>query len=319
MPLDPLLQPILDAMRDAPEPDPNASVEERRAQANAALDQTFLFLTEPAPPIASADDHRVPVAGGEIVVRIYRPDQPGPLPCHLYIHGGGFSMGTLDQLDTTCQWIAHDVGCAVASVDYRLAPEHKFPTAPEDCYAALCWVADNATTLDIDPDRISVGGGSAGGNLAAVIALMARDRKGPRIVLQVLEIPCTDFVNEHPSLTENGEGYILTRDGMQLIRAEYLADPADAANPYASPLLAEDLTGLPSAVVMTAEFDPLRDEGEAYGARLAAAGVPTVVRRWDGQIHGACTMTNLLPSARACRDEIHAALRAAFDGHAISA
>jgi acetyl esterase len=179
-------------------------------------------------------------------------------------------------------------------------------------------VAENSTRLGIDPSRLSVGGGSAGGNLAAAVALMARDRGGPPLVLQVLEIPCLAADGEFPSLVEN-DGYVLSRALIGQMWADYLADPADAANPYACPLAAEDLSGLPPAVVMTAECDPLRDEGEAYAARLAQAGVPVVSRRWEGQIHGASAMTALLPSARECRAQIHQALRDAFKVEAPSA
>ena len=207
--------------------------------------------------------------------------------------------------------MAHDASCAVVSVDYRLAPEHKFPTAPEDCYRALLWVVEHAESLGVDRDRIAVGGGSAGANLAAVVALMARDRNGPDLVLQVLEAPCTDFVNEHPSVEEN-DGFILDRQTFAQMREDYFVRPEDAADPYASPLLADDLTGLPPAFVITAELDPLRDEGEAYAARLESAGVPTVLRRCEGHVHGASAMTKLLPSARAIRNELHEALRSAL-------
>src|SRR5262249_39147174 len=154
------------------------------------------------PPVASEVDHRVPVKGGEIVVRVYTPDVSGPLPCHVYFHGGGFWLGTLAQSDSMCRATATDAECVVASVDYRLAPEHKFPTAANDCYAATCWVSDHAHEIGVDAARISVGGGSAGGNLAAAVALMARDRGGPPIVFQLLQLPVLDFATADPLVIE---------------------------------------------------------------------------------------------------------------------
>jgi len=288
---------------------------ELRARANEAMKQSFLALGNPGRDVASIVDHRVPVEGGEITVRVYTPHAPTPLPAHLYLHGGGFFMGAAEHFDANCQDIAADTGCVVASVDYRLAPEHKFPVPAEDCYAALNWLAAHAADLGVDPDRISVGGGSAGGNLSAVVALMARDRGGPPLVFQVLEIPVTDLTMSYPSVVENGTGYMLTQEGMRAYVGYYLGDPGDAKHPYASPIFADDLTGLPPALVMTAECDPLRDEGEAYGERLREAGVPVTIRRWDGQIHGSQRFAKLLPEeAREYHEMVVAALRGAYGG-----
>ncbi|MHB8463348.1 MAG: alpha/beta hydrolase [Acidimicrobiales bacterium] len=209
--------------------------------------------------------------------------------------------------------MATGAGCIVASVEYRLAPDHPFPTEPEDCYRALYWLVEHADTLGIDPTRISVGGASSGGNLAAVVALMARDRGGPPLVAQILEVPVIDLTLSQPSIEENGDGYLLTRAAIEQSYRYYLTDPADATNPYASPIFAHDLAGLPPALIMTCEFDPLRDEGEAYARRLADAGVPTTLRRWDGQIHGSHVLDKLLPAeATQARQMIIAALRAAY-------
>lgn len=312
MPLEPIIKSILDAAAAAPPLPPMATIAEQRAAANQLTEASFLALAEPGPEVASMVDRRVTVAGGEITVRIYTPFGAGPFPAHLYMHGGGFWIGTLGQFDNGCRFLCAGSACVVVSVDYRLAPEHKFPTAPEDCYAALLWTVAHAAGLRIDPTRLSVGGASAGGNLAAVVSLMARDRGGPSIVFQLLEIPVTDLTMSQPSIIENGEGYMLTRAAMEQCRDFYLADPADASHPYASPLLAPDLSGLPPAMVVTAEFDPLRDEGEAYGRRLQQAGVSTTIRRMDGHIHGSAFLTKLLPSARAYREESIAALRAAY-------
>jgi acetyl esterase len=313
MPLDPRLQPVIDAMAAGQAEQVDLPVAELRARAHKGMESMFLSLGDELPAAAAEEDHQVEVPGGHITVRTYRPDLPGALPAHVYFHGGGFWLGTLDHFDSSCRATAIEAGCVVASVDYRLAPEHKYPTAPDDCYAALQWVVDNAASLGVDPGRVSVGGGSAGGNLAAVVALMARDRGRPRIVFQLLEIPVTDFTLSQPSMTENS-GYMLTKEGIEQCRSFYLPDEGRATEPYASPLLAPDLTGLPAALVMTAEFDPLRDEGEAYARRLDEAGVPVTLRRWDGQFHGSQNMSKLIPDeAREYRAMVAAALRSAYD------
>ncbi|MEX0665670.1 MAG: alpha/beta hydrolase [Acidimicrobiia bacterium] len=312
MPVDPALVPVLDAARETPARDPNVTVQEQRDNAHGFMQQSFMALGEPGPDVGKVSDVRVSVDGGEITVRVYTPPGAGPFPAHIYFHGGAFWLGELDHFDVPCRELCAGAGCIVVSVDYRLAPEHRFPVPPEDCYAALLWTVEHAYELGIDPSRVSIGGGSAGGNLTAVVALMARDRGGPLLVLQVLDIPVTDLTMSCASITENGEGYMLTRGAIEQYCDYYLADPADATNPYASPMLADDLSNLPPAVVMTAEFDPLRDEGERYADRLAAAGVPVQFKRWDGHVHGSSSMTALVPSARDWRNEIIRALRAAY-------
>jgi acetyl esterase len=312
MPLLPALQAVLDAMADAPAAPPSATPAEARASAHAMMDTSFMALAAEHPPVASEADHTVPVDGGEITVRAYTPDVTPPLPCHVYIHGGGWWLGTLEHSDNTCRAIAADAECVVASVDDRLAPESTFPTAAEDCYAALAWVVEHAYELGVDPARISVGGGSAGGNLSAVVALMARDRGGPALVFQVLEIPVTDATMGQPSIVAN-DGYLLTRAGMEQYRDYYLPNDADWTHPYASPLHAPDLSGLPPALVMTAEYDPLRDEGEAYAARLAEAGVEVDAMCWEGQFHGSQSMAKLIPDeAAAYHREVVNALKQAY-------
>ncbi|MCU1462021.1 MAG: lipase/esterase [Acidimicrobiales bacterium] len=314
MPLHPSLQPLVDAAAAMPASPDGLSVDELRAFAHGAMEQMFSRLSEAGPEMAAVEDHRVPVEGGAITVRIYRPEGDGPFPAHLYLHGGGFWLGSIDMFDATCRWVASLADCVVASVDYRLAPETKFPTLPEDCYGALLWLVDHAAELQVDTGRVSVGGASAGGDLAAVTALMARDRGGPPLVFQVLEIPVTDLTMSQPSIQENGEGLILTESAISQYIGYYLADPSDATNPYASPLLADDLSGLPPALVMTAEYDPLRDEGEAYGRRLQAAGVPTTIRRWAGQFHGSQHMAAIIPAeAKEYREMVAAALREAYE------
>lgn len=199
----------------------------------------------------------------------------------------------------------------VAAVDYRLAPENHYPTAPEDCYAALCWLVEHAGHLGIEPGAVSVGGESAGANLATVVCLMTRDRGGPALVFQLLEVPTTDLTLSQPSVSELATGYGLTRQGMEAYAANYLEDPAQATEPYASPLFAPDLQGLPAAWVLTCEFDPLRSEGEAYAQRLADAGVPTEHRALAGHTHGSFGWTRVTASARQYQRDAAAALRAA--------
>jgi acetyl esterase len=312
VPVDPFVQEMLNAMPAGPPMSGGASVADLRARAHADMTSMFTTLAEDGPSPARVADRHVGVDHDSIAVRVYTPEGEGPFPAYLYIHGGGFWLGNLDMFESGCRFLCHDVPCVVVSVDYRLAPEHRYPTAPEDCYAALLWLVDHAAELDVDPARIAVGGGSAGGNLAAVVALMARDRGGPALAIQVLEIPVTDLTMSQPSVEENGEGYMLTREGMAQYVNYYLASPDQATESYASPLLAEDLSRLAPAVVMCAEYDPLRDEGLAYARRLEEAGVAVEVKCWEGQIHGSMAFTKVLASARAQRAQVTAAVRRAF-------
>jgi acetyl esterase len=313
LPVDPALVPILEiAETAAPASEAAMTPVEKRAVAHEMMHSAFVALSEPGPEVAEVVERAVPVDGGAITVRIYRPEGTGPFPAHVYCHGGGFWLGDLDFCDITGRELCAGASCVVVSVDYRLAPEFPFPTGVEDSYAALLWTVAHADELGIDPARVSVGGASAGGCIAAVVALMARDRHGPSLVLQVLDIPVTDITMSCDSIAKNGEGFILTRGAIAQYCDYYLADPADAKNPYASPLLAEDLSGLAPAVVMTAEFDPLRDEGEQYAQRLAAAGVPVYAKCWDGHVHGSASMTALVPSSREWRQEVIDELRKAY-------
>lgn len=312
MPVLPALKPFFDAMIAAPpgKADPNFSSAQRDA-VHAMVDANYGAFSEDSAPAAHESDHRVPVGDGEITVRLYKPRDGGDrLACHVYYHGGGFFIGTLEQSDNTCRAISAGADCAVISVDYRLAPEHRFPIAAEDSYAALVWVADNAVQLGIDPARIAVGGGSAGGNLAAVVAQMARDRGGPALVAQVLEIPVTDFTSR-AALDFPAEG--ISVEGTKVYAGYYLRDEADARDPQASPLLADNLSDLPPALVLCAEYDPLQPEGKAYADRLAKAGVAVRYLCFPGQFHGSQNMARLIPEeAAAYRGEIVSALRKAF-------
>lgn len=270
-------------------------------------------------PVQQVRDAKIAGPGGEIPIRIYTPDVPKPAPVLIYFHGGGWVLGDLDSHDHVCRSLANLTPCVVASVDYRLAPETKFPAAVEDSYAALEWIAANAGELGIDPHRIAVGGDSAGGNLAAVISLLARDRKGPQPVYQVLIYPATDMRMNTPSMEENADGPLLTKAAMHWFIDHYLRGGSDKLDPLASPLLAADLSTLPAAFILTAECDPLRDEGEDYGRRLEAAGVPAEVKRYAGMPHGFFSFGAALNAAVQAMADTTARLSKAFQSGRIKA
>jgi acetyl esterase len=250
--------------------------------------------------------------GPDVPVRIYTPAGGGPFPALAWYHGGGWVVGNLETADPTARHLAVETGCVVVSVDYRLAPEAKFPAAADDCYAATKWIADNASEINVDLSRIAVGGDSAGGNLAASVSLMARDRGGPSIVFQALIYPVTERDFSTASYRENADGYLLTLDAMKWYWDHYLKSDADSSDPYAAPAAAKDLRGLPPALVITAAFDPLRDEGEAYARRLQGAGVPTACSRYDGMIHGFYGMSAVIDKGKQAISETAAALRRSF-------
>jgi acetyl esterase len=312
MPLDPEAKAMLEAMSAAPKADlfsvPHTLVRQSFGQMPGGAPASVLEM-------ASVENRDIDGPGGKVPVRIYTPKGGAALkPGIVFFHGGGFVLCNLDTHDTTCRQLAQGTDAVVVSVDYRLAPEAKFPAAPEDCYAATQWTAFHARTLGIDTARIAVAGDSAGGNLAAAVSLMCRDRGGHLPVHQLLIYPVTDFAFETPSYVANGEGYFLSTDMMRWFWHHYLETDEDGANPLASPLRAQSLAGLPPATVLTAEYDPLRDEGRAYAERLAAAGVPTQYTNYDGVFHGFFGMTEQLPRARQAVEETCAALRKAFGG-----
>jgi acetyl esterase len=308
MPLDPQAQAVLDQMATLGLPAFNTLSPE---QARRQMEMTRA-AAPPGDPVHQVEDRTIPGPGGDIPVRIYRPEGDGPLPALVYFHGGGWVIGNIETHDATCRSLTNGAQCVVISVDYRLAPEHKFPAAADDAYAATKWVADNATSLGLDPSRIAVGGDSAGGNLAAVVALMAKEQGGPALVYQVLIYPVTDYNYETASYKENAEGYLLSKDSMVWFWDHYLSAPADGKNPHASPLQATDLSGLSPALVITAEYDPLRDEGAAYAERLKQAGVPVVYTLYPGMIHGFFGMSAVLDKAKQAVGEVCGALRSAF-------
>jgi acetyl esterase len=309
MPLDPVTRGIIDAMAEVFPKVHTMEAADARAMAKA-------MPTTAAEPesVAIVYDRDIPGPAGDIPVRVYRPQPIGgdPLPVVVYFHGGGWVLCDLDTHDNTCRALANGVDAVIVSVDYRLAPEHKFPAAAEDAYAATQWVFDHAAELGADPDRLAVAGDSAGGNLAAVVPLMARDRGGPPIRFQLLIYPVTDYSFDTPSYRDNAEGFFLLKVHMEWYWQQYIASDEEGANPYASPLRVKDASGLPPGMVITAELDPLRDEGEAYGKKLADAGVPFTVRRYDGMFHGFFSMGEFLDGAKQATADAHAALRTAL-------
>ncbi|HYA66674.1 MAG TPA: alpha/beta hydrolase [Burkholderiaceae bacterium] len=276
------------------------------------------LLTQPEPPPVARVQHlQAPGPAGEIPLRLYRPLYPnvadsGLVPVLIYFHGGGWVIGDLDTHDTLCRELANAAGCAVISVDYRLAPEHRFPAAVEDCLAATRWVQSNAAGLLLDAARIAVGGDSAGGNLAAVVSISLRDAGERAPVCQMLIYPATDMRCGAPSHSRFASGYLLTRESVAYYRGHYIADSADDLNWRASPLLHPDLSGLPPAFVLTAGFDPLRDEGLQYAQRLSTAGNFATSVCFERQIHGFITMGRVIDEANTAVNLCAAELRRAF-------
>lgn len=263
-------------------------------------------------PIHSVQDERVPGPAGDIPVRIFTPTDEEPLPAVVYIHGGGFAVGSVDTYDAVCRRLANAVGCIVVSVDYRLAPEHKFPAGLEDAYAAATWVIANGAAWGIDTGRVAVAGDSAGGNLATVVCQLARDRGDPTFVLQLLIYPNVDHEFERPSMIEFGQGYTISVDDMHWFWSHYVDGPSDLENPYVVPMRAKSLSGLPPAHIVSAGYDFLRDENEDYGRKLADDGVRVTITRYPGMVHGFFSMGGMLDEADVALAEVSDALRRAF-------
>ena len=306
MPVDPQAQAVLDRGAAAGLP-PLHTLTPEQARANFAL-QT----REVGPEVGKVEDRNIPGPAGDIGVRVYHPEGPGPFGVLVWLHGGGWVLGDLDSTDCSCRHMTNRAGCVVVSVDYRLAPETKFPGNLEDCYAATEWVVTNAVSLNVNPDKIAVGGASAGANLAGGLALMARDKGGPGLVHQLLVYPVVGRDFDTESHLQNAEGFGLTRASMMWFWDHYIASDADGANPYAALDQAKDLSGLPPALVITAEYDPLRTEGESYARMLDEAGIPVTSTRYDGMTHGFFSSPKTLDKGDQAIDEASAALRAAF-------
>jgi acetyl esterase len=263
-------------------------------------------------PVADVDDRDLPGPAGEIPVRVYTPDGEGPFPVVAYLHGGGWVFMGIETHDWICRRLANAAGAIVVSVEYRLAPEHPFPAPLDDCMAVVHWLAEAAADLGGDPARLAVAGDSAGGNLAAAVTFASRAADGPTVTAQALVYPVTDAACSTPSFVQNAEGYLLTASTMRWFWQQYLGEDGDPDDGYASVLRHADLTDLPPTLVITAEFDPLRDEGEAFAEHLAAVGTRVQLRRFDGMVHGFLGMDALLPEADLAMDEIATFLDEAF-------
>jgi len=319
--LDPQAEALLETVEELGLP-PTAGL-----SPSAARDRlTAYFAEQEHRPVGRVEEFSIPGPGGALPVRLYEPDAEGPHPLTVFFHGGGWTAGDLDTHDNVCAALVDEAGTSVLSVDYRLAPEDPFPAALHDCYAAVEWATEFGHRVKCDPDRVAVAGDSAGGNLAAAVSLLARDRRrgvgfrdepgeAPDIVHQSLIYPAVNSPagETFDSYEENALGYFLERPSMEYYYANYVPEPADARNEYLAPLLARDLSGLPPATVLTAGFDPLRDEGEAYAERLEAAGVPVHYEEFPGMIHGFVSMTDDLDRAADGLELLGRELREAFE------
>ena len=318
MPVDAQFLPILQQVEAAGPPDFSRLTPELMRE----IYRRLTIRSEPAISMAMVRNLELPGPEGKIAARFYLPHGEAEYPLLVYFHGGGFVICDLDTHDSTCRALANAGRCAVLSVDYRLAPEAKFPVPLEDCYAATKWAAESKELKDlacVDLNRLVVGGDSAGGNLAAATCMLAMERGGPRIVHQLLIYPVIDYSFDTGSYQEFAEGYFLRRDMMEWYWGHYLASPEDGNHPLASPLRAKNLADLPPATVITAEYDPLRDEGEAYAQRLAAAGVATSLRRYDGMIHGFFSMFEFIERAQEAIDYAGKQLETALERSAAEA
>jgi acetyl esterase len=312
MPVGQQEQQLLDMLAAAAPEMPQPLVAENMRAGYSAMAQML-----PPGPDVTTDDRTIDGPGGPIPVRIYTPDGDGPFGVLVYLHGGGWTIGGLDTHDHPCRTLCADAGVVVVAVDYRLAPEHPYPAALDDAWAALLWAATHAADIGGDPSRLAVGGDSGGGNLAAVLALMATARGGPELTFQLLVYPAVDlrpdFAERYPSIVENAEGYVLTRAHMEFFQDNYCPDPDVTHDWRVSPLLAEDHAGLPPALVITVEFDPLRDEGLAYAELLASAGVKVTHTLYEGTVHTMFQLAPILDAGARALAESSAALRAAME------
>ncbi len=315
MPLAPEIQALVDGM--AQNPDAKATHELSPADAR----EGYLALGSmfgPGEEVGKVEDRKIPGPAGEIPIRCYSPAGDGPFPVVVFYHGGGWTIGDIDSHDKECRAIANGASALVVSVDYRLAPEHPYPAAVEDSFAALQWIAANAASLGGDPSRIAVAGDSAGGNLSAVVSLLARDEGGPALCFQALVYPATDLreasVDEFPSRRENAEGPFLLLKTMDYFVGHYFGDDMTLGEHVnASPLLAASHANLPPALIATASHDPLRDEGAAYAKALEAAGVPVTHTLYDGMPHAFFQLSPIIPAGKALLEEISTHLRRAFE------
>ena len=310
MTLDPQAQFILDLAERSTRP-PLESLDPSAARIQYA--EMVAAVAGDPPTGVEVQNGTIPGPGGEMPMRLYRPqDIEGPLPILVYFHGGGYVIGDLDTHDIPCRRLCLSAGCLVVSVDYRLAPEHPFPASADDAWAATRWVVDHATDLGGDPSRVAVGGDSAGGNLAAVVCHLAKREGAPALVYQLLIYPAMDATSSMPSHETLGHGYRLTKELMGWFMRHYFKEGGDRRQLVASPLFADDFAELAPALVLTAGYDPLRDEGRAYADKLRAAGVSTEFIEYEGMIHGFITMGGVVDAATEALQQCGAALRKAF-------
>lgn len=314
MPLDPRIRTFLEQTGLLMQPGSTPRKPEVLLAAQRANDEQAKLLAAQnhvLAPVAHVEDRVIPGPAGDIPVRLYVPEGTGPFPVLMYFHGGGWVSGNLDTHDLGCRLFCRKVGCLVLAVDYRLPPEHKFPAGLEDCYAATCWMVAHASDFQGNPAQIAVAGDSGGGNFAAAIALMARDRGGPALQFQLLTVPVLDFQLTTPSWRDY-DGYIMLKEEFLIARDFYLNTAEEQWHPYASPSLAPDLHSLPPALIITAECDPVRDAGEHYGQRLREAGIPVTISRYNGMVHSFMGMKALVPEAKQAFEESVQALRIAL-------
>lgn len=305
--LDPKIRADLDAAKTP------AFADLTPAEARAAFDKRTAAVPRLDEPVARVEDRTIAGPGGKLPLRVYTPKGQGPFPILLYFHGGGWVLGNLDTVDDLCRSLCARAGALVVSVDYRLAPEHKFPAAQEDCYAVLKWCNEHAGEIGGDGKRLAVAGDSAGGNLAAATALATRDKNGPAVALQVLIYPALNTNLDTASYHECATGFGLSRAAMAYFWKSYLPKPEDGANPYAAPLVAKELKGVAPALILTANYDVLRDDGEAYAARLKQAGVPVKCTRYLSMNHGFIRYGSIHEPAKRGLQEIADGLKKAFE------
>ena len=311
MPLDPQAEALLKELSKDPDAQP---VESMTPAENRVAALVYKDLGGKPEDVANVDYRFISGPTADLPVRIYHPDGGGakPLPALVYLHGSGWVVLNIEVCDSFSRAIANRTGCIVIAVNYQKAPEHKFPIPLNDCYAATCWVFDNASELGLDASRIGVIGDSAGGNLAAAVTLRARDENGPKIAYQALVYPAVQYGWDTPSYVANAEGFLLERAGMKYFWKHYVESPIDGSNPYCSPLAAENHSGLPPAFIACAEFDPLCDDGRNYAEKLRASGVPVKFRLYEGMIHGFLWMSGVLEQSKVLIDEIGREVRSAL-------
>jgi acetyl esterase len=314
MSLDPRIQPFLEQAGLLIKPgsvprEPEVLLAEQRTNDERA--KLLAAQNHELIPVAHVENRVIPGPAGDIPVRLYVPEGTGPFPVLMHFHGGGWVSGNLDTHDLGCRLFCREVGCLVLAVDYRRPPEHKFPAGLEDCYAATCWMAAHAAELQGNPAQMAVMGDSGGGNFAAAIALMCRDRGGPALLFQLLSVPVMDFRLTTPSWRDY-DGYMMLKEEFLITRDFYLNAEEEQWHPYAAPSLAPDLHDLPPALIITAECDPVRDAGEHYGQRLREAGVSVTISRYDGMVHSFMGMKALVSEAEQAFDEGVQALRTTF-------